>query len=155
MTQSQEQFISKEKRDELQAEFKDLRENQIPTLAKRIDDARQMGDLSENAEYHQAREDMAWAQSRIKEIEFILDNAVLLSTQSSGGSTVDIGTSLTVKVNGKKRDLMIVGAQEADPITGKISNESPLGEALLGKKKGDTVQVETPKGMVEYKIISL
>ena len=149
----QTQYMSQEKLEELKQELKNLKTVESPKIAKRIDEARQMGDLSENAEYHQAREDMAWAQSRVKEIEAILDNAEVITT--GVGGTVEIGSFITVKVNGDKREYTIVGAQEADPTSGKISNESPLGNAFLGRKKGDKVIVKLPAGEQEYKIVEV
>lgn len=145
------QYLSQEKYDELVAERKKLKESTVPDLAKRVDEAKQLGDLSENAEYHQAREDMAWAQSRVKEINNILDNAELVTAGSPSG-IVGVGSSIEVEVNGKAKEYTIVGAQEADPLSGKISNESPLGSAFVGKKKGDKVEVEVPAGVQTYKI---
>src|SRR3989339_1253717 len=148
-------YLSQTKFDALEAERKSLREQTIPEVAKRIDDARQMGDLSENAEYHAAREDLAWAQSRVKEINAILDNAQVISTDQPTGKTVSIGATIVVESNKIKKEYTIVGAQEADPLIGKISNESPLGAAFLGKKTGDKVKVLLPKGEVEYKVIEI
>ncbi len=148
------QYLSKEKYDELAAERENLKKEKIPALAQRIDEARQMGDLSENAEYHAAREDMAWSQSRVKQIDLILDSSELIDASVSS-STVNLGSTIEVKINGQKREFMIVGAQEADPSSGKISNESPLGQAFLGKKKGDKVEVEVPAGLQEYKIVKI
>lgn len=148
------QYLSAEKLQALKDEFKNLRDVKIPELAKRIDDARQMGDLSENAEYHAAREEMSWVQSRIKELEFIIQNALVI-TSDSKAKNISIGARIVVRVNGKEREYSIVGAQEADPIQGKISNESPLGLAFLGKKKGDKVSVKVPAGVQEYEILEI
>lgn len=148
------QYITAEKRESLEAELNDIKTVKIHAIAKRIDEARQMGDLSENAEYHAAREEMSWTQSRMKEVEFILNNAEIIADTGSS-CTVQIGSSISVKVNGKEKEYTIVGAQEADPLEGKISNESPIGMAFLGKKKGDKVEVETPAGVQEYKITAL
>ncbi len=149
------QYITVEKKQELEGELKHLREEKAPELAKRIDEARQMGDLSENAEYQSAREEMAWVQSRLHEIEAILQNAVLISEEITRAGVVQVGSSIIVEFNGKKKEYTIVGQQEADPLSGKISNESPLGEAFLGKKKGDSVQVTVPAGVQVYKIIEV
>ncbi len=146
-------FISSEKQQELENEKQQLREKKIPELAKRIDEARQLGDLSENAEYHAAREEMAWAQSRVKEIEHILEDVQII--HKATGGAVGLGSIITVSVNGKERELTIVGAQEASPMEGKISNESPLGAAFMGKKKGDVVEVVVPAGVQEYTIIAI
>jgi len=149
------QYMTQEKIDQLKVELIKLQKETIVNLAKRIDDARQMGDLSENAEYHAAREDLAWAQSRVKEINAILDNAQVISTDQPTGKTVSIGATIVVESNKIKKEYTIVGAQEADPLIGKISNESPLGAAFLGKKTGDKVKVLLPKGEVEYKVIEI
>lgn len=152
---SDTQYMSQEKIDSLKAELEDLKNNKAPQLRKRIDEARQMGDLSENAEYHAAREELAWVQSRLGEINVILDNAeVILSGQDDNGK-VSIGSTVKVEVGGKEKEFMIVGAQEADPLHGKISNESPLGSALLGKKKGDKVEVKVPSGTQVYKVLKI
>jgi len=145
------QYLSAEKLKKLQEELKQLKEEKIPTIAKRIDDARQMGDLSENAEYHAAREEMSWTQSRVLELDFILQNAQIISDDVHG-STIVLGSTFFVEVNDKKKEFTLVGGQEADPANGKISNDSPLGQAFFGKKKGDTVEVKVPAGILKYKI---
>lgn len=146
------QYMTEEKIEKLRAELKNLKEEKIPGLAKRIDDARQMGDLSENAEYHAAREDMAWAQTRVKELQYLIDNAEIISSLGGKGSIVEIGSRIVVSNNKKKKEYTIVGAQEANPIEGRISNESPLGNAFLGAKKGQKITVNLPSGPQEYKI---
>lgn len=155
MTDDNTQYISAEKLEALKAEFKELREVRTRDLAKRIDDARQMGDLSENAEYHAAREELSWVQSRIKELEFILQNAEVIVTNGTGAKTISIGARILVRVNGKEKEYAIVGGQEADPAMGKISNESPLGLSFLGKKKGDKISVMVPAGVQEYEILEI
>lgn len=154
MSNDDTQYMSQEKLAELHVEKERLIKEEIPTLAKRIDEARQMGDLSENAEYHAAREDMAWRQSRVKELDHLISYASVIKAGESG-TEVGIGSRITVKVNGVKKEYMIVGAQEANPISGKISNESPLGQAFLGKSKGDSVTIQVPAGMQTYKILSV
>jgi len=149
------QYMTQEKIDQLKAELSDLQKVTIAGLAKRIDDARQMGDLSENAEYHAAREDMAWAQSRVKEIVAILGNAEVITVAQTSGKSVEIGATIIVESNKVKKEYTIVGAQEADPLCGRISNESPLGKAFLGRKNGDRVVVHLPKGEQEYKILEI
>jgi len=149
---SDTQYMSQEKIEALQIELKELKEAKSPQLRKRIDEARQMGDLSENAEYHNAREELAWVQSRISQINGILDNAEVISGNNDSKGIVSIGSTISVKVNHKEKEYTIVGAQEANPLEGKISNESPLGKAFLGKSKGDKIEVEVPAGIQEYKI---
>ena len=154
MSDENTQYISAEKLQTLKDEYKELREVRTRDLAKRIDDARQMGDLSENAEYHAAREELSWVQSRIKELEFIIQNAQVIAS-GSGAKNISIGARIVVRVNGKEKEYAIVGAQEADPAAGKISNESPLGLSFLGKKKGDKVSVSVPAGVQEYEILEI
>ncbi len=154
MTDDAVQYLSLDKLVKLQEELKNLKEEKIPLIAKRIDDARQMGDLSENAEYHAAREDMSWAQSRVLELEYILQNAQVIDGNIHA-TVIQIGSTFAVEVNDKKKEFTIVGGQEADPLQGKISNESPLGQAFLGKKKGDKVEVKIPAGVQYYKILKV
>ncbi len=148
------QYVSPQKLAQLEAELKALTEKKIPSLAQRIDEARQLGDLAENAEYHAAREEMAWTQSRAKELESILAHAELI-TPTAHSHAIGIGSSIVVQAGEKKKTYTIVGAQEADPLQGKISNESPLGAAFLGKRNGEAVGVETPSGRQEYTILEI
>jgi transcription elongation factor GreA len=149
------QYLTEDKHIELKEEYKTLKEEKIPEIANRIDEARQMGDLSENAEYHQAREEMAWAQGRLKEIDYILQHAKIISEKGDNHNTVDLGSTIVVEVNDKEKTYTIVGAQEANPLEGKISNESPLGQAFLGKELEDVVEVGVPAGRQQYKIVKI
>lgn len=155
MSEEKKQYLTQNKFDELKKELVELKEETIPMIAKKIDSAKQMGDLSENAEYHAAREEMAWAQSRSKELDYILNTAEIIPTEGINSETVSVGSNITVQINGENREYTIVGAQEADPLSRRISNESPLGEAFLGKSKGDVVKVEVPSGVQEYKILEI
>ena len=155
MTDQKIEYLSQNKYDELKKELVFLKEEKIPATAKKIDSAKQMGDLSENAEYHAAREEMAWTQSRVKEINGIFSNAEIISADKKNVNSVSIGSKVIVEVNGVKKEYFIVGAQEADPLTRKISNESPLGQAFLGKTKSEQVQVKVPAGVQTYKIIEI
>jgi len=152
--EQQIQYMTQDKIEDLKRELQKLKDEVIPSLAKRIDDARQMGDLSENAEYHAAREDMSWAQSRVQEINYILSNAVIIEHDGKH-KIVTIGSQITVKTKGIKKEYSIVGAQEANPLAGKISNESPLGSSFLGKKKGEKIMVKLPAGVQEYEITDI
>lgn len=122
MTDEKIQYLSQNKYDELKKELVLLKEEKIPAIAKKIDSAKQMGDLSENAEYHAAREEMAWTQSRVKEIKGIFSNAEIISAEKKDINSVSIGSKVIVEVNGLKKEYFIVGAQEADPLIRKISN---------------------------------
>ncbi|MDO8626361.1 MAG: transcription elongation factor GreA [Candidatus Magasanikbacteria bacterium] len=147
------QYLSAESLAALKQELGNLKDAKIPEIAKRIDEAKQQGDLSENAEYHQAREDMSWAQGRMRELEQIINTAQVITRTVAG--LVGIGSQLLVKVNGQKKSYTIVGPQEINPSKGLISNESPLGEAFLGHKKGDQVTVKVPSGEAVYQILEI
>lgn len=122
-------------------------------IAEKIADARGYGDLSENAEYDAAREEQGLVESRIAEIEDILLNAEQI--KSSRSSKVSLGSKVELKNGSKTLSYTVVGPVEADPLEGKISNESPIGTALFGKKEGDSAKVSTPKGDITYKIVSI
>lgn len=138
---------------ELQAELKELEEVKLPEAIERVSIARDHGDLSENAEYHSARDDKELIETRISQIQDILDNSTVVKSTRSH-QNVGMGSSVTVQKKGQKKTLtfQIVGEFEADPSNGKISSASPLGKALLKRKKDDVVKVVTPSGEVEYTI---
>ncbi len=146
------EYLTKEKKEELENELKTLTTVRRKEIAEALEYAKSLGDLSENAEYHQAREDQGAAEERIAHLEQILKNAVIMDKHHSGN--VEIGSTVTVLKKGEKeeRTFTLVGSEEADSLAGRISNESPLGGALLGKKVGDKVMVESPKGAFEYSI---
>jgi len=123
-------------------------------VIERIREAAAHGDLSENADYAQAREEQSFIEGRIQEIEDMIKNAEII-TASTQHSTVTIGSTVKVKTKGKEKTYAIVGSNEANPGEGKISNESLVGRALLGKKVGDKVKVTTPAGEMEYEILSI
>ncbi len=148
------QYISIDSFNKLKKELEDLKNIRIPEIANRIDEAKQQGDLSENAEYHQAKEDMAWAQGRSIELDQLLNNAEIIAEPTNTG-VVTVGQTIIIESNGKSKEFTIVGPQEANPLEGRISNESPLGEAFLGHKANDEIEVKTPAGTQRYKIISI
>ena len=146
-------YISKEKQDELRIELDYLSSTKRKEIAEALEFAKSLGDLSENAEYHQAREEQARTEDRIAQVEIILKDAIVVTEHK--GPTVQMGSKVELKKKSDKsvRVCTLVGSQESDVPTGKISNESPLGAALLGKKKGDVVSVRTPdNSRVEYEI---
>lgn len=149
------QYLSKQSHESFQEEYDNLKNKKIPDIANRIDEAKQQGDLSENAEYHQAKEDMAWAQGRLLELEHLLSNAVIIEAGKADKNTISVGDTVVVKLNDKTKEYTIVGPQEADPFAGKISNESPLGNSFIGRAIGDIVEVETPAGKQSYKITEI
>ena len=144
--------ITAEGKQELEAELTQLKARR-GDIADKIAEARDYGDLSENAEYDAAREEQGLVESRIAEIEDILMNAELIK----GGSKTKVGLGSTVELKTGKKTVTytVVGPVEANPLEGKISNESPIGEALFGKKVGDTVSITTPKGEVTYEITAI
>jgi transcription elongation factor GreA len=156
-------YITAEKRKELEVELEDLKGPKRKEILASLEYAKSLGDLSENAEYHQAREDQGKLEERIVKIEQILQSSQTFKRH--GGDVVEVGSKVIVqkvptKVGiptevGKDIVYSIVGSEEADMASGKISNRSPFGEALFGKKKGDSVSLKTPKGLVNYKIISV
>ena len=148
-------YITTEKRKELQAELLDLQGPKRKEILETLAYAKSLGDLAENAEYHQTREEQGKLESRIKRIEEILESSH--TVKGGGGDVIEIGSVVVVqKVGGsEEKKYVIVGSQETDMIKGKISNHSPIGRALFGKKKGESVTFETPKGAVNYKIINV
>lgn len=146
-------YLSADSLATLKKEYEELKNKTIPEIAKHIDEAKQQGDLSENAEYHQAREDMSWAQGRMREVEQIINNAQVIKRQKT--DFVGIGSAIVVLTKGVEKNYTIVGPQEINPAKGLISNESPLGEAFIGHKAGDTVEVATPAGKSTYKILEI
>lgn len=149
-----EQIITQEGYDKLQKELDELVKIKRTEIAHRIESAKELGDLSENAEYHDAKDAQAFNEGRIMEINSLLKNIRVVSNGDSQG-TVGMGSTLTVRSKNNQKEFTIVSFNESDPINGKISNESPLGKAFLGKKKKDKVIVSTPSGDVEYEIISI
>ena len=138
---------------ELEKELAELKSRR-GSIAEKIANARDYGDLSENAEYDAAREEQGQVEARIGDIEEILLNSTLIAPPTSA-TKVQVGTTVTLETNGKKVSYQIVGPVEADPLEGKISNESPIGQALIGKKQGDVAETETPRGLISYKVLGI
>ncbi len=148
-------YITEEKKHSLQEELKHLKTFKRKEILESLEAAKALGDLSENAEYHQAREDQGKTEDRINQIEYMLQSSVIVKKHQS--SKVEIGTTVIVNKEGNKDYITysIVGAEEADMVHNKISNKSPLGEALFGKKKGDVISIKTPKGLAKYTLIDI
>ena len=144
--------ITDDGKRELEAELEELK-GRRGAIAEKIAEARDFGDLSENAEYDSAREEQGLVESRIAEIEDILLNADIIKAGKS--SKVALGSKVELRTGKKTVAYTVVGPVEADQLEGKISNESPIGEALMGKKVGDTVTITTPKGVITYELISI
>ncbi len=149
------EYLTKEKHQELEKELEHLKKTKRREIADQLEYAKSMGDLSENAEYQEARELQAEVEERVNKLEQILKHAVLLKDHH--GSVVQVGSIVVVekKTNKTKKTYQIVGSEEADISSGKISNESPLGLALLYKKKGDEFSINTPGGKVSYIITDI
>ena len=145
-------YLTKEGVEELQAEHDELVAQRGP-IAERIKTAREFGDLSENAEYSSARQEQERVEGRISEIENILQNVEIIQ-KPKGDNKVQLGSTVTLK-DGDVKTFQVVGTVEADPLNGKISDESPIGKALLGKKLGDEVEIKTPAEAKVYKIVEI
>lgn len=148
------QYFSKEGLEKLKAELEERTGVTRPEIAARLKEAKEEGDISENAAFDAAKESQAVNEGRIEEIKATLDNAVIFE-EGAQRNTVDVGASVIVKSENGEQTFSIVGAAESDPPSGFISNESPLGKAFLGHKKGDKIEAETPKGTIEYKILEI
>lgn len=140
-------------KSELENELEELKSRR-GVIAEKIANARDYGDLTENAEYDAAREEQGQVEARIGDIEEILQYSALI-TQPKSATSIQVGTRVTLESNGQEVTYQIVGPVEADPLEGKISNESPIGQALLGKKQGDIAETETPKGLISYKVLGI
>lgn len=151
------EYLTREKFEELKKELEDLKTVKRKEVAESLDYARGLGDLSENAEYHEARELQANIEDRIAKLESMLKNTTIVSGESSHGEHVRIGSSVIVEKQGEKatRKYKIVGSEEANMAEGKLSNRSPLGAAILGKKVGESFTFASPTGKMTYKIVAV
>ena len=149
------EYLTKEKFEELSKELEYLKTGKRKEVAESLEYAKGLGDLSENAEYHEAREMQANVEDRIKKLEEMLQSASIVSEKHS--STVNIGSTVMVqkKLDKSKQTFMLVGSEEVDVASGKISIHSPLGSALIGKHKGDNAEFQSPRGSVEYTILEV
>ncbi len=153
-----DEYLSREKFRELEKELEYIKTVRRKEIAESLESARALGDLKENAEYHEARDTQAEAEDRILKIEGILKNAKIVSGKTGKKSdTVGLGSTVMIqkKSDKEKKDYKIVGSEEANVSERKISHVSPLGEAMLGKKKGDKFSLNTPNGKIEYKIVDV
>ena len=153
---SNEKYLTPEGAEQLRRELKDLVEVKRPALALKLKEAKEQGDLSENADYIDAKEQQGFLEGRIRELELTLRSASIIE-KSETSDVVVLGSEVTVSEDGEPPETyMIVGGTEADPTKGKISHESPLGAALLNKKKGAKVEISTPSGeRIMFKIVSI
>ena len=151
-----EQYLTYEGAQSLRTELERLKGPERDELAKRLRAAIEMGDLSENADYHAAKEYQSFLEGKIQELEFVLKNAVIFEEMEGDRGVVTVGTQVTIQeADFPPETYYIVGAKEADPKNGRISNESPFGAALLGSKEGQEVIAETPAGQIRLMILKI
>ncbi len=149
-------YLTAEGAARLKAELEHLKGTGREEMARRLRSAVQMGDLSENADYHKAKEDQGFMEGRIQELEYLLKNAIIIEQNGSQAGIVDIGSHVTIQEGSYPEETYhLVGAKEADPRNGRISNESPIGKAILGHHVGDDVVVETPGGNIHLRILEI
>lgn len=149
-------YLTTEGAEKMKAELAELKGPQRTELAQRLRSAIQMGDLSENADYHKAKEDQGFLEGRINELEYLLHNAIIVDIAEVSRDSVQVGTRITIQEEGEEPETyLMVGASEADPRNGRISNESPIGAALFGKKVGETAIAVTPGGKIHFKILKI
>lgn len=146
--------LTKKGFDDLKIELDDLIKTKRQNAVERLGKARSMGDLKENSEYSAAKEELTFIEGRIEEIKRIIDNVEIIENNKSGNQ-IQIGSSVTVEINGSKEIFEIVGEFEADPMNKKLSQNSPIGQALINKKVGDLVEINIPAGKVQYKIVEI
>ena len=148
-------YLTAEGEAKLKAELEELKGPRRQELSVRLRSAIQMGDLSENADYHQAKEDQGFLEGRIQELEHVLRNAVIIQKNGSK-DVVSVGSHVTIQEGSFSAETYhVVGAKEADPRNGKISNESPIGRALMDHKVGEIIEAETPAGKIKLKILKI
>ena len=155
MAETKKNILTYEGLKALEDELHELKVNRRREVAQKIKEAREQGDLSENAEYDAAKEEQRDIELRIKEIDKILKNAEVVDDNDGDSSVINVGCTVTIKdlEFNEEMEYKIVGSTEADSLKGKISNESPVGKALIGAQKGETVEVETPAGIIKYEIL--
>lgn len=156
MSNNYENYLTKEGAAKLRAELDELKGPKRQELAKRLREAIQQGDLSENADYSKAKEDQSFMEGRIKELEALLGTAKIIDDESSPNGQVSVGSWVTIQENGSEPEKYhVVGPAEAKPREGRISHESPIGLALIGRAQGDKVTVETPGGKTVFEILAV
>lgn len=150
----EETYITQQGLEKLKQELDNLKNIKRKEVAYRIKQAKEFGDLSENAEYHSAKEEQAFVEGRVAELTHVIKNATIIQETASNGM-VSIGSKITIKDNGNTKEYKIVGSEEADPLQGLISNESPIGKAFLGRKIGEVVEIQVPRGIIKWEIIEI
>lgn len=148
-------YLTKEGLEELKKEYDETLNVRRPGVVERLSQARSLGDLSENAEYVAARDELSFLDGRIAELEDLIRQASIIHETGTKGSGIKLGSTVTLHVKGKKEDYTVVGEWEADPARKKISHESPLGKALIGKKVGEKIEVKAPAGKIDYTVVDI
>jgi transcription elongation factor GreA len=148
-------FITKQGLEKLKKELEHLKTAKRQEIALSLQKAKDLGDLSENAEYTEAKEAQSFNEGRISEIEEMIKNAAPIEKTINNGGIVQIGSTIKIENGQINKEYTIVGSEEADPVNGRISNESPLGRSFLGKKLNDEVEIETPGGITRYRILKI
>ena len=152
---AKETFITKEGLEKLKKELDQLKNNKRKEIAERIQEAKELGDLSENAEYVEAKNEQAFIEGRILEIESLLKQATIIKERRTSSKIVEVGSKIKIKDDKEIKEYVIVGSNEADPNLGKISNVSPLGKAFIGKKTGDIIEIKVPQGIKKFEIMAI
>lgn len=149
-------YITRDGLIKLEKEREELEKVKRPDVIERIKRAKELGDLSENAEYQEAREAQSFIEGRVLELKELINHAVIIDGKGEGGGKIiNVGSTIIVKAGNIEKEFTIVGPSEARPQEGFISNESPLGQAFIGLKKGDEVEIKVPKGKVKYRIVKI
>lgn len=141
--------------DKLKGEYTELKTSKREYAVNRLQTARNMGDLSENSEYSAAKEDLAFVEGRIRELEELMKHAQIVSGNHTTNGHAEIGETVIVEYNGKRDEFQLVGEFEANPLEKKLSSTSPIGKALLGKRVGDEIEISVPAGKILYKVIGI
>ena len=153
---NEEHYLTKDGEKQIRVELENLEGPMRNDLARRLREAIQMGDLKENADYKAAKEEQGFLEGRIQELRYILSHATIINENGHDFEFVEVGTTVTIQEDDYPPEIyFLVGSKEADPHNGRISNASPIGRAIMGKKIGDTVDVETPGGVIQFKIVKI
>ncbi|MCX6745202.1 MAG: transcription elongation factor GreA [Candidatus Parcubacteria bacterium] len=148
-------YLTKEGLEKITAELHHLKTVRRREISDKIEEAVKLGDISENAEYHEAKDEQGMNEAKIRELEEVFNNAELIANGLGTKKCVSVGCTIEVKIDSTTKKYTIVGPSEANPSQGLISNESPIGQAFLGKKIGESVEVEAPAGLIKYKVLSI
>lgn len=155
MTMVKQTFITKEGLEKIKKELEGLKNVKRKEIAERIQEAKELGDLSENAEYAEAKNEQAFTEGRILEIESLLKQVTVIKERKKSAGVVEVGSKIKIKDDKETKEYVIVGSNEADPNQGRISNLSPLGQAFLGKKIGDIIEIKVPQGIKRFEIVAI